>query len=128
MNTPTDDWLRSPSAGDPEKLGGHSHENPHAGQGMVMLDIGGDVGALVVTMPAAMVGQEVDILPAGSVPRGHVPHVAVVDRPVAGGSVPSLVFPDLREGRYDLAPKGTRDVALTATVRGSEVTTATWPG
>ena len=42
--------------------------------------------------------------------------------------MPSLVFPDLREGRYDLAPKGTRDVALTATVRGSEVTTATWPG
>ena len=57
-----------------------------------------------------------------------MPHVAVVDRPVAGGSVPSLVFPDLRAGRYDLAPKGTRDVALTATVRGAEVTTAAWPG
>ena len=26
-------------------------ENPHAGQGSVLLDIGGDVGALVVTMP-----------------------------------------------------------------------------
>jgi len=26
-------------------------ENPHAGQGSVVLDIGGDVGALVVTMP-----------------------------------------------------------------------------
>jgi len=128
MNTPTDDSLRSPSAGDPEKPSGHSHENPHAGQGMVMLDIGGDVGALVVTMPAAMVGQEVDIMPAGSAPEGHVPHVAVVDRPVADGSVPSLVFPDLSEGRYDLAPKGTRDVALTASVRGAEVTTAVWPG
>jgi len=106
----------------------HSHENPHAGQGMVMLDIGGDVGALVVTMPAAMVGQEVDILPSGVVPEGHVPHVAVVERPVAEGTMPSLVFPDLPEGRYDLAPKGTRDVALSATVRGAEVTTASWPG
>ncbi len=30
-------------------------ENPHAGKGQaVVLDIGGDIGALVVTMPAAM--------------------------------------------------------------------------
>jgi hypothetical protein len=27
-----------------------------------------------------------------------------------------------------LAPKGTRDVALTVSVRGAEVTTARWPG
>ena len=27
-------------------------ENPHAGQGPVLLDIGGDIGALVVSMPA----------------------------------------------------------------------------
>ena len=36
----------------------HEHtvagENAHAGQGMVLLDIGGDVGALVVRMPAAL--------------------------------------------------------------------------
>jgi hypothetical protein len=102
-------------------------ENPHAGQGTVLLDIGGDVGALVVTMPASMVGQEVDIVPAGSHPQGPVPHVAVVERPVAGGSVPSLVFPDLVAGNYDLAPKGTRRVALTVSVRGAEVTTARWP-
>ena len=30
-------------------------ENPFAGQGSVLLDIGDDVGALVVTMPGAMV-------------------------------------------------------------------------
>jgi hypothetical protein len=103
-------------------------ENPHAGHGTVLLDIGGDVGALVVTMPASMVGQEIDIVPAGSHPQGHVPHVAVVERPVAGGWVPSLVFSDLVAGSYDLAPKGTRDVALTVSVRGAEVTTAHWPG
>jgi hypothetical protein len=29
-------------------------ENPWAGQGSVLLDIGGDVGALVVEMPSTM--------------------------------------------------------------------------
>lgn len=105
---------------------GHG-ENPHAGQGTVVLDIGGDVGALVVTMPTSMVGQEVDIVPSGSHPEGHARHAAVVERPVAGGRVPSLVFPDLVAGGYDLAPKGTRDVALTVSVRGGEVATARWP-
>ena len=38
-------------------------ENPFAGQGSVLLDIGGEVGALVVTMPAAMVDVEVEIRP-----------------------------------------------------------------
>ena len=36
-------------------------ENPYAGQGSVLLDIGGDVGALVVTMPAAMEGVEIEL-------------------------------------------------------------------
>ena len=35
--------------------------NPHAGQGSVLLDIGDGVGALVVRMPEAMLGQEVEI-------------------------------------------------------------------
>ncbi len=41
-------------------------ENPTAGQGPVLLDIGGDVGALVVTMPAHTRGLEVEIRPLGS--------------------------------------------------------------
>ncbi|MEO5610678.1 MAG: hypothetical protein ABIQ61_07220 [Ornithinibacter sp.] len=41
-------------------------ENPDAGQGPVLLDIGGDVGALVVTMPASTEDLEVEIRPAGT--------------------------------------------------------------
>lgn len=41
-------------------------ENPFAGQGPVLLDIGGDVGALVVAMPAEAEGLEVEIRPSGS--------------------------------------------------------------
>jgi hypothetical protein len=35
-------------------------ENPHAGQGSVVLDIGGDIGALVVTMPPELEGVEIN--------------------------------------------------------------------
>jgi hypothetical protein len=41
-------------------------ENPHAGQGMVVLDIGGDIGALVVSAPDAMSHVEIEICPSGA--------------------------------------------------------------
>jgi hypothetical protein len=117
-------------------------ENPFAGQGAVLLDIGDDVGALVVTMPGEMVDSEVEIRPVGvahSHPHGdhhhdhgdhhgHLAHVAVVERPVAGGTVPSLVFGELEAGRYDLFEKGQPDdVVLTVEVDGGQVTAAAWP-
>jgi hypothetical protein len=103
-------------------------ENPHAGQGSVLLDIGGDVGALVVVAPDTMVGCEVEIAPEGeSFQHVHRPHVAVVRRPVAGGAVASLVFPEVASGRYALAEKGTDDVRLLVEVHGGEVTSARWP-
>jgi hypothetical protein len=107
---------------------GHAHENPHAGQGSVLLDIGGDVGALVVTMPGTMLGEEVELVTRHDPPAHHRPHVAVVPRPVGDRAVPSLVFPELVEGSYALVPKGTDDVHLLVDVHGGEVTSAVWPG
>jgi hypothetical protein len=103
-------------------------ENPHAGQGAVLLDIGGDVGALIVTMPAAMEGTEVEIRPTSQHHEAdHHPHVAVVNRPVRDTYVASLVFPELVAGRYELCEKGTHDVRLAVEILGGEVTDATWP-
>ena len=103
-------------------------ENPHAGQGAVLLDIGGDVGALIVAMPAAMEGTEVEIRPASQHHEvDHHPHVAVVKRPVRDTYVASLVFPELVAGRYELCEKGTHDVRLRVEVLGGQVTDATWP-
>ena len=126
-------------------------ENPFAGQGAVLLDIGGDVGALVVSMPASMVGSEIEIAPVGGARpehqgehhheedhdhghsygdghgHGHKPHVAVVDRPVAAGSQPSLVFPELVEGSYELFDKGEETVLLTVEIIGGQVTFTDWP-
>lgn len=103
-------------------------ENPFAGQGAVMLDIGGDVGALVVTMPRSMVGEEIEVVGHDDPPGHHRPHVAVVERPIQGEVVPSLVYSELVEGEWALAPKGTDDVRLRVEVRGGEVTTAEGPG
>lgn len=115
--------------GSAENLEAH---NARAGRGAAVLDIGGDVGALVVTMPAATLGREVEIRPLDRPSEhghGHLAHVAVVSRPVVGGRVPSLVFGDLVAGRYELFEKGCpAAVALRATVVGGEVTVATWPG
>ena len=62
----------------------HSHEDlSYAGQGAVVLDIGGDVGALVVHMPAELAGIEIEICPAGADRYAeHRDHVAVLGRPV----------------------------------------------
>lgn len=120
----------------------NENENPHAGQGSVVLDIGGDVGALVISMPPAMVGVEIEIAPVGGSsshdhddrhPHGHAhghghrPHVAVVDRPVTDGHQPSLVFPGLVEGSYELFDKGQDTVLLTAEIIGGQVTFLEWP-
>ena len=49
---------------------GGTMENPYAGQGPVLLDIGGDVGALVVVMPPETDGLEVELRPAGATSAG----------------------------------------------------------
>lgn len=43
-----------------------TEENPHAGTGSVVLDIGGDRGALIVLMPPEMLDMEVEIIPTGT--------------------------------------------------------------
>jgi len=134
-------------------------ENPHAGQGMVVLDIGGDIGALVVSATPDMAGVEIEICPSGArngVPdegaawwegdwhshshapqdagepleHSHLPawpHVAVIGRPVKGGTEFSAVFPGLRAGQYDLWARPDGPSVLTVTIQGGIVTAAAWP-
>ena len=102
-------------------------ENPHAGQGSVLLDIGGDIGALVVTMPASR-RSATRSRSLCSLDQAHRQHVAVVPRPVFGDEVASLVFPELEGGPYDLYEKGDARAVLRVEIRGGRVTTADWPG
>ena len=100
-------------------------ENPHAGQGPVVLDIGGDVGALVVAMPETMAGVEIEIRSVDG--QTHCSHVAVVGRAVRDHTVWSAVFPELSEGRYELCQRLDGRSQLVVEVSGGEVTQASWP-
>jgi hypothetical protein len=84
----------------------HGEDNAHAGRGAsVLLDIGGDVGAAVVAVPAALLGAEVEARPVGA---GHPPvHAGVVARPLPGGEPrPSVVLGELPAGTYELCVGG----------------------
>lgn len=111
-------------------------DNSHAGQGAVLLDIGGTTGALVLTMPSTLVGQEIEIRPIGTHRNSHHdahphhPHVAVLNRPRDGAYGPPIataVFPDLEHGDYELYVRPDGPIQLTVTVRGAHVSYATWP-
>jgi hypothetical protein len=104
-------------------VGAHAH-TAGAGQGPVALEIGGDVGAIVLMATQAMEGAELDITPVGEDDRRS--HVAVLSRPVGSNRVWAAVYPALPAGRYriwDVAGVPTLEVE----VRGGQVSEVTWP-
>jgi hypothetical protein len=131
-----------PSTLSPERAANLA-ENPYAGQGSVLLDIGGDVGADVLHLPAAWEGAEVAYRRASEPdPHEHQPdhhhddhhhddhhhgthhprrpHVAVVGRPAGDQVAYSAVFPELVAGRYVLSlPDGSE---IDVDVEGGVVT------
>jgi hypothetical protein len=114
-------------------------ENPHAGQGAVLLDIGGDIGAVVLHLSRDWEGAEVEYRRQGEEPghdhphgsghshgdhrghqHGHRPHVAVVGRPSGGGVAYTAVFPELPSGRYVMTLPDHTELAVD--VEGGAVT------
>jgi len=105
----------------------HSHEGAHrhsAGQGPTVLDIGDDVGALVLYTSAELVGAEIEISPDDD--HGRRRHVAVHPRRFPGGTAYAAVYYGLEEGSYDLwAADGS--IALTVLIEGNSITESVWP-
>jgi hypothetical protein len=95
--------------------------------GSVVLDIGGGVGAAVVTTPAAMAGLEIEIRPVGSEWTGR--HVAVFERQTVAGPSFAAVFGSLPAGCYQLRvrPATADGVVHSVTIEGGKVLTTTWP-
>lgn len=74
---------------------------PPSGDGTVVLEIGGEVGALVVHTPPELDGHEIDLFPIGST----IPcmHSAVRRRDVWGQHRWAAVYPAVAAGDYTLA-------------------------
>ena len=103
---------------------GHDHAAGLTGAGSVVLELGGDTGALVLDAPAALHGHEIEISPVTSAVRRT--HSLVRERRTAAGVSYAAVYPQVPAGQYTVwRDAGTP--AGTVTVAGGQVARFRWP-
>jgi len=85
---------RSKHGGVAERYATRRHPEP------VVLDIGGDLGALIVHTDAGMIGVEVEISATGS--DGERSHKEVLEREIEGRPAYTAVFDKVHAGSYTL--------------------------
>ncbi|HEY2538283.1 MAG TPA: hypothetical protein VGI28_02100 [Stellaceae bacterium] len=88
----------------------------------VVLDIGGDIGALIIYAKGELHGREIEVSPRGSTTRVHV---EVLERRMNGRPVFAAVFPGLRADEYEIW-ENARKPSGTVTIVGGEVATVDW--
>ena len=95
------------------RKGGHDHDHPHGPaeapfvdegptQGppeALILDIGGDIGALILYAEESCLGMEIDLTPVGA-PRSHHVHTMIRRRRAVNREFIAGVYPELVEGTY----------------------------
>jgi len=92
--------------------------------GSVVLDIGGDIGALIVYLPDSFAGSEIEIGVAGSEPFTHT---GVHRRSVGGNSTLTAVYPELTTGDYQLwHPGDGSPLGPTVRIEGGPSLSWTW--
>ena len=89
----------------------------------VVLDIGQDIGALIIYTRAELRGREIEVSPLGSAATRV--HVEVLERRIKGRQVFAAVFPKLRAGGYEIWGNAPNPSGI-ATIVGGEVTTVDW--
>ncbi|MGF1428315.1 hypothetical protein [Kitasatospora sp. LaBMicrA B282] len=107
----------------------HPQPHPHAPlpdpsrEGSVVLEIGGDLGALVIHTDPAQDGREIEVSRDGTTaPRTHA---AVRPRHLAGRTLHCAVLSPLPEGEYTIW-RTADTAAARVTVQGGSVTEHRW--
>ncbi len=114
----------------------HPHPHPHpveahnagAGQGPVLLDVGGDAGALILLATPDMQHVEIEVSPAGR--DGDRTHVAVLARPAGGAQVYAAVYPSLTAGAWTVwhpDPGRSDEPVMQVQVPAGSVAQVQWP-
>lgn len=86
----------------------------------LVLDIGGDIGALIIYADERCLGAEVDITPAGT-PQSHDLHTMVRRRRATGHDVIAGLYPEVLQGTYTVWGLGHSGPVGEVTVRGGHV-------
>jgi hypothetical protein len=99
--------------------------------GTVLLELGAEVGALILHVPQELNGHEIDISRAGApgapgAPDAPRTHAQVRERPSGRGTVYSALYPGLVAGTYAVW-RDEATVAATVTVTGGQVASCNWP-
>jgi hypothetical protein len=89
----------------------------------IVLDIGGDIGALIIYTDPDSVGREIELSPKDR--RTKRVHNQVHERSFNGMSLFAAVYPDLHAGEYDVWGKEACPTA-TVTITGGAVATLDW--
>ena len=103
-------------------------EQPPDAAGVVIVDIGVDAGAAVITTPRELAGAEIEIRAVGAEWDGT--HTGVWERQGPGTITTAAVFGSLRAGGYELRIKdaaGTEHPAPVVIVP-AQITWVTWAG
>ena len=95
----------------------HTHEPAPRG-GPVVMDIGGDIGGLIVRLDESLEGTELPIEFADD-PRRDI-HTGVWRRSIGGETVVVAVYPELRAGSYRIHP-GPFNAGAATEITGGQV-------
>src|ERR1700730_10074554 len=96
-----------------------------SGSGSVVLNVGPNIGALVLHTPADQGGREIEISLDG-VPAARRTHSQVRERRAGGTVQYAAVYPGLTAGDYIIWRDATTPAGM-VTVNGSHVTSYHWP-
>jgi len=109
----------------------HEHAAGATWAGTVVLELGGDVGVLILTTPASLLGHEIEISPAdgsgnSAASTSHRTHSMVRERITGSGSY-AAVYPGIPAGQYIVWREADTPAGV-VTIEGGEVARFTLAG